>query len=103
MGEYFIFIVAVVIATFWIALSLGLRYSQASLLFGIVALALAPIAMHRISSQNWAIGTICGLGIFASFPMKRLFQLDGPLQEVPVSLLYIAILWVISMPWKKAT
>ncbi|GAA6193630.1 hypothetical protein [Phaeobacter sp. NW0010-22] len=102
MNKYSVLIAAIVFLTLLLAVPIGLKYSQASLLFGFVALVLAPIAIHKTPSVNWALGLLMGLAIFASFPFKKLFQLDGFVQEAPVTLAYAGILWLIGMGWKRS-
>ena len=84
-----------------IAAAMGLKYSQATLLFGLVAVVCAPVVLHRIPNKNSALGMLVGLSIFASFPLKKLFQVDGFVGDVSVSLVYGAVLWVVGFGWKR--
>lgn len=101
MNKYFFAIVAVVSISILLT-SLGLKYSHATLLFGLAAAGLAPIAIHKVPNSNIAVGLLMGLAYFASFPFKKLFQLDGFIQEIPVTLIYAGILWTIGAGWKRS-
>lgn len=101
MGKSGAVIATVVMVTLVFAVSIGLKYSQASLLFGAVALVLAPVAIHKIPNVNWASGVLIGLAVYASFPFKKLFQIDGFLHESAVTLSYFAVLWIAGMGWKR--
>ena len=79
-----------------------MKYSHAAILFGIGAVALAPIAIHNIQSANGSLGLLVGLAIFASFPLKKLFQIEGIIQEAPVTLIYFGILWAVGFGWKRS-
>lgn len=102
LNKYFWGVAIAVIGTFVVAVPVGLKYSQASLLFGFIAAVSAPIVIHRIPDKNWSIGMLVGLSLFASFPVRKLFQLDGLLQELPVILAYCALLWVIGLGWRRS-
>ncbi len=102
MNKYFLGVIIAVFGALSVAAALGLKYSVATLLFGLVAAISAPLVVHKISDRNWSLGMFVGLSIFASFPAKKLFQLDGFLQEVPVTVAYAAILWVVGFGWKRS-
>ncbi|WP_114286362.1 hypothetical protein [Candidatus Halocynthiibacter alkanivorans] len=102
MNKYSISVLAIAITTLFLAVVIGLKYSQASLIFGIVALALAPIAIHKVSDRGWALGLLAGLAIFASFPAKKLFQIEGFVTETLLTLIYFGTFWVIGMGWKRS-
>lgn len=102
MNKYGLAVTIAVLGTLAIAVSVGLKYSQATLLFGLIAALSAPVAIHKIPSVNWALGMLMGLSIFASFPLKKLFQIDGFINEAPVTLAYVALLWLIGFGWRRS-
>ncbi|WP_306115867.1 MULTISPECIES: hypothetical protein [unclassified Roseovarius] len=102
MNKYVLGVVIAVFGTLVIAVSVGLKYSQASLLFGLVAAVSAPVVIHKISDVGWSIGMLMGLSFYASFPIKKLFQIDGIINEIPVTLVYVAVLWVIGLGWRRS-
>lgn len=85
-----------------VAISVGLKYSQATILFGGLAMIMAPFAIHKTPSVNSAIVMLVILAFFASQPFKRLFQIDVILQELPVTLIYAGVLWLVGMGWKRS-
>lgn len=102
MDRYSLLILGIVLSVLWLSVLVELKYSHATLLYGMVALVLAPIAIHKVPRVNGALGLLLGLAVFASFPFKELFQLDGLVQEVPVTLAYAGMLWLIGMGWKRS-
>ena len=102
MNKYGLAVNIAVIGTLIIAVPVGLKYSQATLLFGLIAALSAPVVIHKIPNANWALGMLMGLSFFASFPLKKLFQIDGFINEVPVTLAYAALLWVIGFGWRRS-
>ena len=101
MNKFGFAVAAAVLGALTAAAVIGLKYSQATLLFGLISAFSAPLVIHKISSVGWAVGMLIGLAIFASFPLKKLFQVDGFVNETPVTLAYVAILWVIGFGWKR--
>lgn len=83
------------------SVQLGLQYSQAAILFAGVAGMCAPIVVKRIENPNLAIFMLVGLGLFASFPLKQLFQLEGLMLGILVTAPYVAALWVIGAGWRR--
>ncbi|SFR17363.1 hypothetical protein [Poseidonocella sedimentorum] len=101
MNRIGIIIAAVIVLVPFASVALGLRLYPASLLFGILALMLAPLAIHKVPSPNWSAGLLVGLAFFASFPVKKLEIVGGPVQEVLCTLAYGAVLWLVGLGWKR--
>ena len=101
MNKYGLAVTIVVFGTLAIAVPIGLRYSQAALLFGLIAALSAPVVIHKISDAGWALGMLMGLSFFASSPLKKLYQIDGFINDIPVTLGYAALLWVIGFGWRR--
>lgn len=101
MNKYALGVILAVFGALLIAVPIGLKYSQATLLFGLIAIISAPMVIHKIPNNSSALGMLLGLSIFASFPLKKLFQIDGLAIEIPVTLAYAAVLWVIGFGWKR--
>ena len=102
MNKYSWIVIAAVVGSFVLVISVGLRYSQSSIFFGLVAAILSPIVIHKIPQMNVSLGLLVGLSFFASFPLKKLFQFEGILQEVSISAAYLAVLWVIGFGWRRS-
>ena len=102
MNRIFVVITIVMFASLFMAVQLGLKYSQCSIVFGIIAAVCAPFAIHKVSNTGTVGALLVGLAIYASFPVKKLFRIDGFLQELPLTLLYVGVLWVIGAGWKRA-
>ena len=102
MNKYGLAVTIAVFGALVIAVPIGLKYSQATLLFGLIAALSAPVVIHKIPNVSWAMGMLMGLSIFASFPLKKLFQIDGFINEMPVTLAYAALLWVIGFGWRRS-
>lgn len=102
MNSYFIIILAIVLAVVFCAVFLGLSYLNASILFGVVAVVLSPVAIHRIPQSNLATGVLVGLAIFASYPLKKFFHLDSLMLSIIVTLGCFGVLWVIGFGWKRS-
>lgn len=102
MNSYGIGIALVVVMTLMLGVALGLRYSQATLLFGFVAACAAPLTVHRIPDYRVSLALLLGLAIFASFPLRMLLQIDGLLQQGGVVLAYFAALWVVGFGWTRS-
>ena len=101
MNKIFVVIVVVIFTSLFIAVQLELRYSQCSIVFGLIAAVSAPFAIHKINSAGTVSALLVGLAIYGSFPVKKFFQIDGFLQEVPLTLLYFGALWVVGAGWKR--
>ncbi len=97
-----IVVFALILLTMFLSVAIGLKYSHAVLVFGIVAVILSPFAIHKIPRPNFATGMLVGLALFAGFPLRKPYQLEGLTQGVPVLLIYAAGLWVIGMGWKRS-
>jgi hypothetical protein len=102
MNKYVLGVIIGVFGALAIAVLIGLKYSHAALLFGLIAAISASVVIHKVSNKNWSLGMLMGLSVFASFPLKKLFQLDGFINEIPVTLAYFAILWVVGFGWKRS-
>lgn len=102
MNKYGIGVILAVMVVLTLALALSLKYSQATLLFGFVALVSAPIVIHRIPDKNWSMAMLFVLAIFASFPFRKLYQIDGFIREIPVLVIYVGILWLVGRGWKRS-
>ncbi|MDW3224130.1 MAG: hypothetical protein R8G34_14790 [Paracoccaceae bacterium] len=85
-----------------LALTFSLRYSQATLFFGALALLLAYPVMHRIPQLNLTMGLFAGLVVVASFPFRKFFQLDDFLPSTIVMCVYAGILFVAGLGWKRS-
>ena len=101
MNKYGFTIAAVVFMSLILSLIVGLKYSQASILFGIIAVGLARTTIHKVTEVNWAVGMLVGLALFASFPLKKLFQLDGFTQKFLLTMIYAGVLWIVGMGWRR--
>ncbi|TYC75777.1 hypothetical protein FMN63_05190 [Stappia sp. BW2] len=102
MNSYFIIILAIVLAVVFCAAFLGLSYLHSSILFGVVAVALSPVAIHRIPQSNLATGALVGLAIFASYPLKKFLHLDSFVLSILLTLACFAVLWVVGFGWKRS-
>jgi hypothetical protein len=102
MNKYAILIMAVLLATLFISVTLGMRFSYAVLLYGLVAVILAPIAIHMVEKPNISIGLIVGLSVFASFPARRLYQLDGFIESAGLTIAYAVVLFIVGFGWKRS-
>lgn len=102
MNKYVFLVLAVVAGALFVAVPTGMKYAHASLLFGALAVVLAPISIHKVPAANVATGLLIGLAIFASFPLKKLFQIDGFVAQVALSLLYAGVLWTVGFGWKRS-
>lgn len=101
MNKYFWGVSIAVFGALVVAVPIGLKYSQATLLFGLIAAISAPVVIHKISNKNGSLGMLMGLSMFASFPLKKLFQIDGSMNEFLVTLVYAALLWTIGFGWRR--
>lgn len=102
MNKYFWGVAITVFGALAVSAQIGLKYSEATLIFGLIAAISAPVVVHKIADKNWSLGMLGGLSTFASLPLKELLKIDGFLDEAPVSLAYFAMLWVISFGWKRS-
>ncbi|MEP3299934.1 MAG: hypothetical protein ABJO27_26210 [Pseudoruegeria sp.] len=102
MNRYFFGVVLAVICALILGVQFGLLYSQAVLLFGLVAAISAPFVIHKIPGKNQSLVLLFLLAIFASYPFKKLFQIDGFFGEFLVSLGYIVLLYIIGFGWRRS-
>ena len=89
-----------IIGLLLVAITFAVNYSEATILFGLIASISAQIVGRKISDKNWALGLIAMLAITASFPFKKLFSIDGFAGEMAVSMIYILALWIIAGGWR---
>lgn len=83
------------------AVELGVQASHAAFLFAGVAAMCAPIVVKRIENATLATFFLVGLGLFASFPLKQLYQVEGLMLNILVTAPYVGALWVIGQGWKR--
>jgi hypothetical protein len=86
------------------AMVLSLRFSEAALLFALVAGASAPVVVHRVRSRALSLGLLTGLALFASFPAKKLygvFVTYGTFGELAVTLAFLAVLFLVGAGWRR--
>lgn|SRR6056297_2624043 len=102
MNKYVLVVTIVAFGALAIGVAVGLKYSQATLFFGLIAAFLAPVVIHKIPSVGLATGMLIGLAVFASFPLKKLFQIDGFINEALLNMAYAALLWVIGFGWRRS-
>lgn len=102
MNQFGLLIVCAILAAIVFAVAVGLNYFYAAILFSGVAMALAPVAVHKIPESNVATGLLVGLGVFAAYPIRKLFQLDSLIASMLVTLACVAALWVIGLGWKRS-
>lgn len=94
-------ILAALVVIYAGSVTLNLSYFAASVLWPLIAAALAPLAVHRIGSPNVAAGLLMGLAFFASFPVKRYLRLDGVILEGFATILFAVLLFVVALGWKR--
>ena len=99
-GKGLLIVLGTIFAVMIVSFAIPLRYSQAVLVFGLVALALSAFVLPRFENANWALAALAGLTFFASFPFKKLFQLDGFGAETTVSAVYGIILFIVARGWR---
>ncbi len=102
MNRYFAIVSVVILGCLVLAIQLGLSNLQATILLGVAAASMSPVAIHKVPNANFALGLLVGLTLFASLPLKKLLQFDGFLQEILLSILYGAVLWIIGVGWKRS-
>ncbi|WP_108815029.1 hypothetical protein [Loktanella sp. Alg231-35] len=102
MNKFGLGVFVAVFGALTLAVPIGLKYSQATLQFGLIAAISAPVVIHKISDKNWSLGMLMGLSYFASFPLKKLFQIDGLVTDISVTLAYAGILWLVGFGWKRS-
>ena len=101
MNKHFWGVTIAVFGTLLVAVLIGVNYLQAAALFGTIALVSAAIVIHKIEDQGLCIGMLVGLSVFASFPLRKLFQIDGFVVEMSMNLVVCAALWVVGLGWKR--
>lgn len=96
-------LLAVVLSMVAVAV-LSLRFSEASLLFGIVAAVSAPVVIHRVRSRALAVAALVGLAVYASFPAKKLygvFATYGKAGDIAVTLAFLVTLFLVGAGWRR--
>lgn len=101
MDKYAIIVLGVVMAALLVSVGIGMRYSVAVLVFGAIAVVLAPIALLKIEKTNVATGMLVGLAVFASFPARKLYQLDGFIDAALLTIAYAVVLFIVGFGWKR--
>lgn len=99
--KYAIAIAAIVGLVLVAAVELGLQAGHAAILFMGVAAMCAPLVVKRIENATLATFYLVGLGLFASFPVKQMYQLDGLMLNILVTAPFVGALWVIGQGWKR--
>jgi hypothetical protein len=102
MSKYLALIAVVLIVTLILGVQIPLKYSQAVVVFGLVAVVLAPVAIHKLRHPALAAGVLVGLAMFASYPLEKLFRIGDTFQEFLVTAAYGAVLFVIGFGWKRS-
>ena len=95
--------IAVIVGIVLVAtVQVGLGAFHAALLFAGVAAMCAPIVVKRIENATLATFYLVGLGLFASFPVKQIYQLDGLMLNILVTAPYVGALFLIGGGWKRS-
>lgn len=102
MNKYFVLIVVLVAVIISFAISFELEYSQTTIIFGISAAMLAPFAIHKIPSSGDATSLLFILALYASFPFRMFFQIEGFAQISATIVFYAGALWIIGFGWKRS-
>ncbi|AVX03439.1 hypothetical protein MXMO3_00907 [Maritalea myrionectae] len=100
MNRYGIVMLVTSASLLIIAVVIRLSYLNTSVLFGLVALAFAPLAMHRFS-QNATISALVGLSLFAAYPLYKLVGQGNIFTLLGFQVGYLALFWVIGAGWKR--
>jgi hypothetical protein len=82
VNKYALGVVFVVFGTLTVSFMVGLKYSQAVLVFGLVSVLSALVVIHKVPNASIATGLFVGLTLFASSPFRKLFQIDGMVEEL---------------------
>jgi hypothetical protein len=101
VNKYALGVVFVVFGTLTVSFMVGLKYSQAVLVFGLVSALAAPVVIHKVPNASIATGLFVGLTLFAGFPFRKLFKIDGMVEELAVNFAYAAVLWIVGFGWKR--
>ena len=102
MNKYLVIVLLGIGVTMAVAVAIPLRYSQATLLFGLVGLCLAPLAIHKIESAGLAGGLLLAVSFFASYPLIKLLNFQGTSMKYAVQAAYIAIFFVAGLGWRRS-
>lgn len=102
MNTYATAVIAAIFVSTFFAGVMALEEARAAVLFGLVALFSAPVAVHKVADSYWAAGLLFGLASFASFPASRALGITGLLPVVGVMFVYVAVLWGVGMGWKRS-
>lgn len=63
MNNYGLAVTIAVFVALIIVISTGLKYSKATLLFGLIAVLSAPVVLHNIPNVSWALGMLMVLSL----------------------------------------
>lgn len=102
MNKFLIAIGVVLVLTFAFTETSGLEPMQLSIVFGVVAALLAPVAVHKIPNPSWSLGALVGMAFFVGHPLKSALGVQGYGQEMALNVACFAALWVIGFGWKRS-
>lgn len=94
-------ILLVLFAIMATALSLNLKYVYAAPVSFLFAALLSPVAIHKVSEKSLSIGLLVALAMFASHPFRKLFQLDGFIEQIAVTVTFLGLFWIFGFGWKR--
>jgi hypothetical protein len=101
MNRYEVLIIVLVLGSAEVAFQMGLNYSQCIMLFSFVAVAMAPIAIHKTESRGSGSGFLVGLAFFVSIPIARHFNVDSVFKTALIALPIMGLLWIVGLGWKR--
>ena len=101
MNLHFFVVLAIALLTVLASIQISLPQIYALPVFGMVAVVLSPLAVHKIPSAPNAALALIVLGIMGSIPLRSLLQLDYLPMGVLVILAYSAVLWVTGFGWRR--
>ena len=102
MTRWHLFAAGVAVVLMIVSIGAGLRFSHAAVLFGAVSLAFAYPLIQWAKTPLVATLSLLLLAIFASFPLKKLFQLDGLVEGGIAMLVCAAAVYVAGFGWKRS-
>ena len=83
MDYYGLGVALAVFGSMLIGLQVGIKYSQATLVFGFIAAVCAPIVIHKIQSIGGSVSMLVALAYYASFPQKNCSNSTGSCMKYP--------------------
>ena len=101
MNNYMVGVFLAMFIAVALTLMIPLKYSEATLLFGLVAAACSPLVLHKVPNSHWSLSGFIALAFFASYPFRQLFQIESLIYSVLVISIYFTVLWVIGVGWKR--